>query len=867
MSTTTTNLSLVKPANNENVDISVINDNYDKIDQFAGGVANVTANPSGTATETLSKLTVGSTIYGIPVGSTVSATPIVQSGTKIATININGTDYDLYAPTDTGDTVTWNQIQLTGTKIASISISGNSTDIYAPSGGTTVVANPVGSATADLATLQVGNVIYAIPQGGGSLTPNGVTYVIDTNGTDSVQTGFDYAYAQKITKYVDGVYDSTGSFSYAQAVTTPTNHYIVGNLRSTFSTIDGTSYWITTVEDGYVSYNGTTYEATEEIFRIAVRGGSVVQTTGFEEMEEAGGSTVSWNQVVATGTKIATITIDGTPTDVYAPTSSGASTFAGLSDVDLTSLADGQVAVYNGSSSKWENETLSLGDTVSYTDLQQSGTKIGTLTINSIDYDIYAPTGGGSASALNDLSDVTLTTPSNGQVLKYDGANSRWINANETGGGASDLDDLTDVDITSATTGQTLVYNSTTSKWENEDLVVANPQGSASVELEKLQIGNTIYSLPSGGSGSGLQRTNLYTASTTETTISLSQSIQEFDFIEFVSWYNYGGNDYTQNAIYSADDLVNSISTDKIFGVFNDAWFTYYRVNDVDELECIANNNSWYIKQVYGYKFGGGSGSASWTDYEDTLTAGSTSLTITGFAIKTTSVVEIYTDKYGVNPDDVVVTNGQIVLTFEAQSSDLGVLVRITENGASPIVPFDIDLHNFVTDKIWYYYDEQETQQPVATATGISIVGSEYIGGWTTSGSICIDLNKCTIPATFSKMKIHFPTITTTDYGGICVLSNAYKYDGTTGGSDAILRQGRLEISSGIYVLEDSTNGLQLTDYTLEIPVVRATLLTNRYLYIVCLTGVQEGWNGTTNTYNNSLNGSYNITIDGIWFE
>ena len=41
--------------------------------------------------------------------------------------------------------------------------------------------------------------------------------------------------------------------------------------------------------------------------------------------------------------------------------------------------------------------------------------------------------GGGGSSTLSGLSDVTLTTPTNGQVLKYDG--SKWVNG--TGGGSS----------------------------------------------------------------------------------------------------------------------------------------------------------------------------------------------------------------------------------------------------------------------------------------------------------------------------------------------------------------------------------------------------------------------------------------------
>lgn len=45
-----------------------------------------------------------------------------------------------------------------------------------------------------------------------------------------------------------------------------------------------------------------------------------------------------------------------------------------------------------------------------------------------------AGSGGGGASSLDDLTDVDISNPSNGQVLKYDSANSEWVNADESGG-------------------------------------------------------------------------------------------------------------------------------------------------------------------------------------------------------------------------------------------------------------------------------------------------------------------------------------------------------------------------------------------------------------------------------------------------
>ena len=56
----------------------------------------------------------------------------------------------------------------------------------------------------------------------------------------------------------------------------------------------------------------------------------------------------------------------------------------------------------------------------------------------------------------------------NGKVLKKF-QNGEWVTISGGGGGssASDLSDMTDVDISSPSDGDTLVYNATTGKWEN----------------------------------------------------------------------------------------------------------------------------------------------------------------------------------------------------------------------------------------------------------------------------------------------------------------------------------------------------------------------------------------------------------------
>ena len=64
-------------------------------------------------------------------GSSVEVTPILDDGTKIATITVDNVGTDLYAPTP--DTVIVSQVQQSGTKIASITTGGHTVDLYTPS--------------------------------------------------------------------------------------------------------------------------------------------------------------------------------------------------------------------------------------------------------------------------------------------------------------------------------------------------------------------------------------------------------------------------------------------------------------------------------------------------------------------------------------------------------------------------------------------------------------------------------------------------------------------------------------------------------------------------------------------------------------
>lgn len=95
-----------------------------------------------------------------------------------------------------------------------------------------------------------------------------------------------------------------------------------------------------------------------------------------------------------------------------------------------------------------------------------AGTNI-TITTNATNDSVTISASGGGSSTLAALTDVNFTIPpTNGQVLKYNSAQSQWFPASDLQGAGGDLDDLSNVVITSPSSGQVLKYNGT--NWVND---------------------------------------------------------------------------------------------------------------------------------------------------------------------------------------------------------------------------------------------------------------------------------------------------------------------------------------------------------------------------------------------------------------
>ena len=114
--------------------------------------------------------------------------------------------------------------------------------------------------------------------------------------------------------------------------------------------------------------------------------------------------------------------------------------------------------------------------------------------------------------------------------------------------------------------------------------------------------------------------------------------------------------------------------------LFNDSGFI--TSSDIPNDISAFNNDVGYITSsdipTNLSDFNNDCGFIGFTDLIDTLTSGSTTLTISDAAIETTSTIDIYCDVFGIQPVNAVVATGTITLTFLAQASDITVKVRVS---------------------------------------------------------------------------------------------------------------------------------------------------------------------------------------------
>jgi hypothetical protein len=149
-----------------------------------------------------------------------------------------------------------------------------------------------------------------------------------------------------------------------------------------------------------------------------------------------------------------------------------------VTDVTLTSPADNEVLAYDSTSGEFINQTAGEAGLATSTHVHvasdiQTGTfadaRIAESSVTqhqaalSITESQISDLGTYltdiTSQSINALSDVSITSAANNEVLTYNGTN--WVNSAASGGGATVFTDLTDVTIPSPSDGQLVYYTST----------------------------------------------------------------------------------------------------------------------------------------------------------------------------------------------------------------------------------------------------------------------------------------------------------------------------------------------------------------------------------------------------------------------
>ena len=127
---------------------------------------------------------------------------------------------------------------------------------------------------------------------------------------------------------------------------------------------------------------------------------------------------------------------------------------------------------------------------------------------------------------LVDLTDTNISSPSNGQVLKYNGTSGKWENKAED---TQSLSGLSDTNISSPSNGQTLMYDSTTNKWKNggkwtSAVNCAIGDTTATITDANIQTTSIIEDYCSNSSGTKIN--------VPEITVTTGQAVLHFDALE-----------------------------------------------------------------------------------------------------------------------------------------------------------------------------------------------------------------------------------------------------------------------------------------------------------------------------------------------
>jgi hypothetical protein len=420
---------------------------------------------SGTINATALRITGGlATQFLMADGSVTASSSITPSA---RTLTINGTAYDLSLDrtwsVGTVTSVSALTLTTTGTDITSSVTTGTATPVITLNIPTASATNRGALSSADWTTFN--NKVSTAR----TLTINGITFDLSADRSWSIATGSvgGSGATNYVAKWINSNTLGTGAI-YDTGTNVSIGNIPATSYRFNIANISGTrfiSYWEPTVsgvsEIGILAHKGgglfdqapLLFNASEIFFSTGITTrfqitSSTILVNGTSGVSGGGALQVAGNVNITGNFQINGVNIGGG--------GGGVSNLFQLNDVSISSPSNGQALVYRSSDGKWINSTISSGGGA----VSSVFGRTGAVVAQSGDYNI------------TQLSGVSISSPSNGQLLQFNGTN--WVNATvSTGGGVNNLFQLLDVNIVSVSNDQVLSYNSSTGKWQNKAFVSA----------------------------------------------------------------------------------------------------------------------------------------------------------------------------------------------------------------------------------------------------------------------------------------------------------------------------------------------------------------------------------------------------------
>ena len=427
------------------------------------GAGDITAVVAGTGLT--GGATSGSATLNVDVGTTASKILQLDGSAKIPAVD--GSQLTNLSPTQLNASISATEFGYLDGVTSSIQTQIDSKQATITGGASSIASSNL-TATRALVSDGSGKVSVSATTSTELGYVSGVTSAIQTQldakvGLTSLSVTTGAASGGGTLSYNNG----TGAFSFAPADLSgyQTTAGLNGAIDTHLNQSNPTS--------GYVlSWNGSDYAWVAQSGGGGTPGGSSGQVQFNDSGSFGGDAGFTYNKATDTVTAGAFTTTGSTPS-ISSASALGISTTGSNSNIELDPHGNGNV-IFKGNATKGSGqfklncENNSHGITIKGPPHSAGANYTLTLPNTDGNADQVLKTDGsgnldwvdqssGGASAINDLSDVTITTPSSGQVLKYNG--SAWVNGTDAGGIA-----LTDLSVTtgSASGGGTLTYNNGT---------------------------------------------------------------------------------------------------------------------------------------------------------------------------------------------------------------------------------------------------------------------------------------------------------------------------------------------------------------------------------------------------------------------